>query len=508
MPNIPVFEAGTGQLAIPEGGAAAFTQVGRRAGQFYHQIGQDVGQGIAGIGEQVEQHDTMMAISKGAAAGTGLHASLTEQAAKAIGDNPEDSTAPQKFLQQTAEPAIEDFLKQFDGSTPRAREWARNYADGMRQQVSAYVAALGSFAAGQATEVNAKQTANNLQQQVMSQGTVGAYNDAVGTFGGIIDNLIALHPNLSGEDRVKLKTSLLQNFQESTAKSLVAVTAMKNPDLAEKMVDSGAFGEVLNAGETKDAIQRIARQRKTDATNARILANQEAQMLSERTAGGLLASVVDPVTHEVKMPADWGARVLQLAAPGGPLKPSEAKALFEFSKSPSITKQNLDPEVYADLWHRTGDKESPTTISQITAERKAGTITDGQFGALMRHMESGQKGITKVIASDQAYKYEIAKAAGMIQQQEIPSNGAVISAKAQFGADTLAILAQAGQNWRMYLDPHDPKYLFTPERIQQYRPTKKELMQGLVTRRLGGQAPAANGRPPLVFNFNLPPKGQ
>lgn len=505
MPNIPVFEAGSGALQIPEGGASAFQQVGRRSGQFYRQIGEDVGQGIQGIGAQVEQHDTMMAISKGAAAGTGLHASLTQQAAKAIGDNPEDSTAPQRFLQETAEPAIQNFLQQFDSAPPRAKEWAMNYADNMRQQVSAHVAALGSFASGQVVEQNARVTANNLQNQVMAQGTVGAYNSAVGTYGGIVDELVAGHPNLSGEDRVKLKTTLMQKFQEDTAKNLLSVTALKNPDAAEKMLDSGAFGEVLNAGEVRAGIQQIARQNKADATNARILQNQIATQRSQAAAGQLISQIL--TTTDPDTLANLTKSVAQLSH-DGTLKPSEAMQVASFSQAQAAKsekreeQENFSPVVYGDLYSRVGSTTNPTTFDEVNKAWKENQIDKNQAADISKKIGVQQNAL-KAINTNPIVKNQFSIADGMIQQQNFPTNGAVVSAKAQFRADVLKTLSDAAQNgvdWqRVYLDPHSPDYLFTPERVKQYYPTPEEIQKGLVERSMGGGAPAAQGRPAIVF---------
>ena len=58
MPTLKEYDAPVDKLTPQTGGEEAYAMEGRRVGQFYHQMGQDLGGAVQGLGEQYVQHQT------------------------------------------------------------------------------------------------------------------------------------------------------------------------------------------------------------------------------------------------------------------------------------------------------------------------------------------------------------------------------------------------------------------------------------------------------------------
>ena len=93
----------------------------------------------------------------------------------------------------------------------------------------------------------------------------------------------------------------------------------------------------------------------------------------------------------------------------------------------------------------------------------------------------------------------------MIRGNVDPGNQAVRDKTDQFKIDTLKTLQDVmagGGDPRPYLDPKSPQYLFSPERVKQYQPTKNEIANQVVVK----AAPAKPGEEPAVKPGNLTPE--
>ena len=111
----------------------------------------------------------------------------------------------------------------------------------------------------------------------------------------------------------------------------------------------------------------------------------------------------------------------------------------------------------------------------------------------------------KKISDNPIVKTQFDQAAAVIRGNVDPGNQAVRDKTDQFKIDTLKTLQDVmagGGDPRPYLDPKSPQYLFSPERVKQYQPTKNEIANQVVVK----AAPAKPGEEPAVKPGNLTPE--
>ena len=388
MPKIQAYDAGNEGLQVPSGGEEAFAAVGRRSGQFFHQIGEDVGGAVAGVGKEVQQHDTQQEISQGSAALATLAGNLTDQWNQtAKNADPNDPTTASKFQAQL-EPQLQSFSDNF--STAAGKQWAQERVGELRQHLYEKTAADQSTMAGDATFQNVTVLKNRASQWVANDPSQHTLNAAL----GLVDNSISAlveNSGVTGAAAAKMKTELSQNVKTEIAKAGFTSMAEKNPDAALAALKGGAYSSYIDGTEGEQYIKTVQRAQRADAANARITQEYQTNQRSQANAGKLLAGVADPATGAVSVPGNFASDALKRAglSPNDPnyLKPAEALTLVQFANSRANIdakgqRDGTDPTVHAQFTNRLGlppDDPNALTASDVALAKVNHQLSDKDY---------------------------------------------------------------------------------------------------------------------------------
>ena len=501
MPNIRQYNA-TDQTALrpTDIGAEAFQLEGRHIRAEYTDLGNTLGRTIGQVGGQIggaiDAHEAQMEISHGAAALAQMNDGLVQGwNTTAKNSDPNDASIAGQYRETVLEPALENWSGQF--STKAGQAWAQNQVMMVRQHMNEKIAADQSYRAGLAATTNLEQTANSLANTArtdpshldQSLGLVDA------TVGALVDNM----PNLSADQAAKMKTELAQNYKQKIATAAFRGMAEANPEATLKQLESGQYSEYIDAGDqqtlTSYAKQQI-KARDIDARNTEIEQRRQAEDASRDAQRTYIASWAGK-DGDLHVPANFAATI----ARDPRLRSQEVENLLNLGSAwsasqASDTKVVSNPHTFQDFVARANlPPEDPKHLSEMDVlNAQASKQLSTKDAALLTRMTTARLWSTP---EQGQINSELNRAAAAIQGPDIGMPNAAVSGKvAQFKADTNRILSDAahnGQSLGPYLNPSDPAYLFSPERIRSYIPTQQERASGVLDSMKAPAPPNAPG---------------
>lgn len=495
MPNIREFTNPIDNVQIPQGGAEAFAAVGRRSGQFFHQAGQDLGQGVANVGEAYQQHLAQSEISQGSAALAGLSANLSQSwSDTAKNADPNDPTTADTWRQKQMEPALQGFADNFQ--TKAGKAWAMDQVNAHRQHFFEKTAADQSTMAGDALVANLDQLKNRASSWVSQDPT--SMNAALGLVDNSVQALVDNSPNLSAAAAGKAKTELAQRIKTEIAKSAFTGMADNNPAAALAALKGGQFANYVDGTEGEHYIKVVQHTQEADARSARIEANQEKMITSQNTASSYLSSVADPTTGRITIPGNFGASVLKDPR----LQPAERIALLHFGQGQAAlaakgVKPTTDPATYEDFRGRLGlDPDDPNSLSsaELSLARVDGKLGDRDFANMAHEIAAVQADPKLREANKQftqftnGWKSSITKS-NPLMGGPLDSSGDQQFYKFQTAAHQAWVAA--GRDPAL-LDPKNSRYL--GNMVPQFQTPMKDSMKNVQTK--FGNAPAEPVREP------------
>lgn len=298
MPNIAEYTNPDDSLRPNDAGVQAAAQAGRRIGSFYHQIGQDIGGAVKEVGDQYEDHQAQQEISHGFASGMTVANQLQQQADTfAKGADPNDPTWTQKFLEGTAQPAIQAWQDSFQ--TPKGKLYAAQHAADITEQLTHKVMADRSTLAGQAAVNNFEQGTNQAAQM--------AYTDPAN-----LDKILGTHdmgtqavidgmPNLTADQAGTLKNTLGPKAKQQIAVSGIMGWMDKGQagiDQARKLLIGGTYADELGDKVPELMKQADIAERSLNEQNKAATAQfkQQQEESGKQAIVDLRTSVLDPAT--------------------------------------------------------------------------------------------------------------------------------------------------------------------------------------------------------------------
>lgn len=486
MPNIREFDAPPNLSLQPsDTGVSATAAAARRIGTFYNQaagaqesVGAEAGSAIRAAGDVAVKYAEHDEISKGAANFAQLQANLTNrwnQTAKTA--DPNDPTVAAKFQQDVLAPALEQFSDSFN--TEGGQRFAEQHVDALREHMFNKTTADMSTMAGIAVQTNMLKTVNTLSSTVRNDPS--SLDFALNTVDSSIDGVASSSPNLTGTQAAQVKSELMQRAKGEIVKSYLMGVAEKNPDEANRIIESGKYGEYISGSEAKTLIgyartnQRLGQ---AEDRNARVMNDYQAKMDFHKAANDLeLSTIPAAPTDRPTLPQDYWQKVRQIGQmPGAALEPSRLKSMVENGER--ITERLSKPEPIGPISHNTTIQllnriratdasrlESNDPIYQAYGEGKLNT-TD--FNFLQKEYADIRTPEGQALNRDRSLFFK--NFAGTIDPQYDPVKGSVKVYNAEMDARR-----QEGELRRKGLDPHltyDPRseyFIGKPANLQKWQ---------------------------------------
>ena len=301
MANIIEYNAPIRPLQVSESGDQALAREGLHAEAVSQRSGAELGAAIGHLTEDTiranQEHEDATQISQALATSTHLAADLSQKW-KDFANNadPHDPTVAQRFQDQVVEPALDQASGRF--TTPRSqRVWmeARNRLEEHFNETNA--ADMGHLA-GIAAMADYHAILNNLGALVAQDPTRLAY--AKQELQTSTKEIADSGKNLTPEARAKFLSETVESGLEQIERMAFTSTALKNPDHAEQLLNSGEYPN-MNPADSRQALTQIKSLKKQDATNA--MAQQRfREEEADRQAGQKYTSMfADPNTDKSQL---------------------------------------------------------------------------------------------------------------------------------------------------------------------------------------------------------------
>lgn len=268
MPNITEYtsQAADQGLRPNDAGVSAYEQEGRRVGQLYHQVGEELGSTVKDLGAQYEAHQTQQYIlqaGKHLAELQANHQAAWDQFVKTA--DPNDHTAVDQF-RQSAEKDFTDFAK--DAPNDQSRMWAVEQVDRQRQNLYERTASDASTMAGMAAQTNYETMVNTYSST--------AYNDyttvdtSIGTTKAALEAAIS-SPNITPEQASRLRAEGDKAAAQITFAGLRGAIS-RNPDAADQLINGDPRAKQYLNQDQRDELLQFGQRTKEAA-----LVDQERQ---------------------------------------------------------------------------------------------------------------------------------------------------------------------------------------------------------------------------------------
>lgn len=499
MPNIREYQNPINGIKPDDMGAEAFARSGRVIEENYNKAGALVGGGVRELGkglseyaEQADKQATLHQVSQGVASASAVLADNTQKwnDLAAHTDPNNMGAAREQFLN-----GLKDDLGKFQGgfTTDHSKLWGAEHAANLLNHFNEKTLADVSTAAGQSLKINVMKMGDNLAATIHNDPS--SIDAALAMVPSSIEAMVNNSHSLSAAQAITAKTELTQELQQRITHLSVASTMDRNVAAGTAML-TGKYANFLRPEDLQQLEnygKTVTRANHADAVMARQDQEFKERQASEARAKQFLNEMAplgpDGRPGPVQIQPDAYARVLQDKT----MKPSEQMTVFTFMDR--ITKDRAagalahnDPAIVGDFIARIGDPENPVTQTDIADAVKAGKMTP-QFGMELfgKASAENQQAMTKLNA-DPIVKAEFDRAAARITNN-INANGiggmnqAVRDKIDQFKMDQLRTLQDAvanKQDYRRFLDPKNPDYLFSDDKVDVYKPTKEDIAKQLV----------------------------
>jgi len=360
VPNIAEYNA-TDTLKPDNMGAEAFAMEGRRVGQFYHQMGQDIGGGIDTLGKEAGKYQAFQEIGHLSATGAQVHNSLDQSLTDTLNKaDPNDPTTAVKWREQVLEPALQQY--QSAPVTPEGKQYAMQHANELRQFFNEKAIGGQADMAGAALMTNLQTMSNNAEYSAQQDPTSA---DLVrNTFRMSVQSMLATHPQLTPQQTAAFTQHIEAGERQITLAQGQGM-AQKNPDAAIDAVKAGGpFANYLSQ-EDRDGLIRYATEQKQagliDQERQERAQKQQAEDQSQARAGQYLTAFGSTDTSSPTFVADATKRVLTDPT----LLPATRDSLVSMASRLHEQGQNADkivddPNTLHSLITRIGSPNPPT----------------------------------------------------------------------------------------------------------------------------------------------------
>ena len=481
--NIAQYTSQVDTLHPDNAGAEALSQSARQEGALYRQAGEDVKSAGNDLGSAVGSYETMQEISQGSAALAALHNNLTKQWNQtASTTDPNDTTIQDKFLNESVQPALQNFQDGF--STTAGQEWAMRQANDLQSHYSEKTSADMSARAGNAVVENMKTTLAQLSDTARKDPT------SMDTAFGQVDSLVQATKdhnagNLTPEQIDKI-SDVAADMKNEIAKSGVQGLADTDPKAAVALINSGKLSPYISGTEGDTLIkysEAVTRMKLEDQQRAYEQQKRGQEQAEQATANKVLTSLYNPQTGNISIPANINQTIFQ--------DPTlRAKGKFELMgavKHISKDSSRDDPTTLSDNAARLDPTSpNPLTKADLLTQLSKGDITQGKYtfyaGLLEKTPDAVAEKTAVSNALQQAQKTILATAAPGLQptpeqrQNEVAFTNWFMPAYQQAQNDPAFKGMSQSQKAAILLSSTDPKGLLTPEKMAPFKTSAQQIL--------------------------------
>ena len=368
-------------ISALEAEASQGVRMATQAASSTRQEGEAYGGAIKATGqvaqEAFDKYVVQPEISKGAAALAGYQDDLTTKwNTLAKGTDPNDATIKQKFMQDELEPALQKFNDSFQ--TAAGKKFAEDQSNAFRKHMFEKTTADVSTRAGEALVANITTMKNTLSNSVRQDPS--SYEQASALVRASIKEQVANTPGLSVATAARIEGTLSTNIQSELAKATILGVAEKNPDQAQKMIDSGKFDKLIDGTEMSNMVKTMKNASRADQNYARIQQDRAEQDRSDKAKDGYVQQMY---SGKGPLPS-----VRQIALdPAFEGRPNDRKAMLDLAMARS--QQTPDAPVVQDntatvneLASRLTDPTKNLSLNDLLKASHDKEITDATFNRL------------------------------------------------------------------------------------------------------------------------------
>lgn len=509
MPNISEYEAPQNLGISPsETGIEATARAAQRINMYGSQEAQDLqrtgeqlGRGIANVGDAAVQYMEHREISTLGKSASAVKLTLEQQLAEKIKDpnfDPDDPSFAQKFIEENVNGALDNFQ---DGPiTTGGQKFAQQEADQIRSGMSNQVHAAASTMAGVAIKNNAIETANNYAGAAFINPASGF--DSMQSFDRTLHAKASTSPNLDAEGYARVMSETGEAGKSQIARAMIQGTIVNGGDW-KKLAADPRISPYVNQAETMQFVRQEQTFQKVDEANARAARAESDYNAKKNFNGSLEKMELETIPENPGDPpkpiANFKERMTQLSTqPGADLEHGEFSAMI--SKQNALAEKLGKPEPLAGVSHATtmeilGDMRSGKMTSNqaiydaygSSAEHPNGRLNNADFNFLQNQYNQMKTPQGERLDKDRdlffkRYQLSIDPEQGADSKQtgRQPLYEAEMAAR-QKEAD---VRSKGGDPHSVY-DPSSPNFFGKPENLQRFR--DRQPLQSLLTQ------PAAKG---------------
>jgi hypothetical protein len=488
MPNILDPSFNIPDIRPTETGVESTAQAARRVGVFGSQIaaaqeqtGRDVGRGVGAAVDAAYGVAEHMEISKGAAHGAELVATLNEswnQTAKNA--DPNDPAVAAKWRAEVLEPALEQYRSGF--LTKGGEQWAEHLVDTYRQHAVVKTSADMSSLAADAVHVNAVKTINGLSTAAFNDPSTVSF--ARDTLAHSLDGLTGSSPTISATDAAKVKGELTLKGEEQIVKSAIMGAIVKGGDW-QSIANDPKNAPYVNAPEIQQfmrAERMYKRMDESEARNARVMTDYTNRQNWNTAADKLeLSTIPQKVGDPPTLPDDYWSKVKEIGAMPG-TDPGRLRSLIDNGER--ITTRLGKPEPLGPVSHattmdllasiRSGAMKSTDDIYKAYGDNK---LNNADFNFLTREYAERKTPEGERLDKDRElffkrFSFQFDPGGG----QEVKTAGNLYVAEMAARQKEQAVRAAGGDPHSVY-DPTSPNFFGKPDNLQKYKQPLQSLLQ-------------------------------
>ncbi len=368
--------------------AGAKEQLASDKSSAFRSVGNALGSGIQAAGDAYVNYLDHKEISAGAAKGTELMATLTDQWNKLISNpklDPNDPTIKQKFMQENLEPALQQF-KDDSGffTTDKSQQFAESFIERFRNHMETKTSADMSTLAGIALKVNTEKTVNAFSSMVATDPS--SLDFAIKSVDHAIDAKVGSSPTLDATTAASVRSEVGLKAKENIVKSAIIGMIQKNPNVDLDAIQK-KYGDYINGAEMKLFQKTAQSQAKADLIQQKQVETYQRQV-QERAAHDAYSKVITDNfnaddngkltinPNAVKQTLD----IMRKYPEGG----DGGRTMINFIEAQQNKELKVqdNPAVVSDLSTRMFDPNNPTTTMDLMRARTKGQISDHTFSAM------------------------------------------------------------------------------------------------------------------------------
>jgi hypothetical protein len=518
MPNIPQFDLPSSQskLTPQEGGAMTTMRAARVTQETSQNIGASVAAGWRNVGNAVTQaghiaddYLTQKDISSAAEAHTRLAAQAATDLPGILANSPDPVKAVKDYYDNTMQPAIEKINGQM--ITKRSRMWASEHSESGAQNFMRSGLAEAMSITGARAIQSFQSSVDNL--------AVAAKADPHNLDGFVkqADSLMdGMKGTLTGQQQITMEMHR-QTVKQQLAVSAGHSLADQNPEQFKKDLAAGWGQDYLNPQQRElmghYADYALKHKKMADARNSSngVLDWATGNQVDPKTAAPMQFTPqgIGAIQNDPNVSADDKEAAVRFGVLGNQVWSWKRQ---NFNTRHPAPHGNMGDEYMLEQ----GIKNGTTKIGDIADQMQEYLKTKGQRGisevtahSLMNKLKPekiekyGPVHADPVLKStrEQAEEYIKGSTSHIVAAGDTSfgTNPAYQQKIRQFRMDvdrTLEAAVDNKENYKDYLDPKNPKYLFSDEKLRQYVPSQRELADQVVARPMDtSKSPFLNAKP-------------